>query len=257
MIKIPIVFKSTLRLELSHTPFQIESFHLGICFFPQKTLCTVPTMGGGRAVTTGILSLPLPMCEASALWVRRQKGQLGPQCSWFDDPGLEHPSNEWEMLRRKKPWSLDWTHQEFSLFPGGANGKEPACQSRRLKRRGFDPYVRKVSWRRKWHPTPVFLPGESHEQRSLVSYSPWRHKGLGMTEATWHTFVEFGSMRNAGSLLLPVPCTPCLGTEGRGSPLLGHSCPEWMKGVGGQGGWAGGQGCDSDATDSQCLSKLQ
>ena len=38
------------------------------------------------------------------------------------------------------------------------------------------------SWRRKWLPTPVFLPGESHGQRSLGGYSPWGHKETDMTE---------------------------------------------------------------------------
>ena len=57
-------------------------------------------------------------------------------------------------------------------FPGVANGREPTCQCRRHKRHRFDPWVRKVPWRRAWQPTPVFLPGESHGQRSLVSYSP-------------------------------------------------------------------------------------
>ena len=42
----------------------------------------------------------------------------------------------------------------------------------RGKRHGFDPWVGKIPWRRAWQPTPVFLPGESHGQRSLVSYSP-------------------------------------------------------------------------------------
>ena len=37
------------------------------------------------------------------------------------------------------------------------NGKETPCQCRRLRRRGFDPWVRSISWRRKWPPTPVFL----------------------------------------------------------------------------------------------------
>ena len=37
---------------------------------------------------------------------------------------------------------------------------------------GFDLWVRKIPWRRKWQPTPVFLPGESHGQWGLVSYSP-------------------------------------------------------------------------------------
>ena len=61
-------------------------------------------------------------------------------------------------------------------FPGSASGKEPACQCRRHKRLGFDPWVRKIPWRRKWQPTPVFLPRESHGQRSLVGYGPWGHR---------------------------------------------------------------------------------
>ena len=61
-------------------------------------------------------------------------------------------------------------------------GKESACQSRRHKRYKFDPWVRKISWRRKWQPISVFLPGESHGQRSLVGYSPWGRKESDMTE---------------------------------------------------------------------------
>ena len=57
-------------------------------------------------------------------------------------------------------------------FPGGASGKEPACQCRRYKRNRFGPWVGKIPWRRAWQPPPVFLPGESHGQRSLVGYSP-------------------------------------------------------------------------------------
>ena len=41
---------------------------------------------------------------------------------------------------------------------------------------------RKIPWRRKWHPTPVFLPGKSHGQRSLVGYSPWGYKESDTTE---------------------------------------------------------------------------
>ena len=40
----------------------------------------------------------------------------------------------------------------------------------------FDPWVGKFAWRRTWQPTPVFLPGESHAQRSLVGCSPRGHK---------------------------------------------------------------------------------
>ena len=49
-------------------------------------------------------------------------------------------------------------------------------------RPGFDPWVEKISWRRKWQPTPVLLPGKSYGQRSLVGYRPWGHKESDTTE---------------------------------------------------------------------------
>ena len=49
------------------------------------------------------------------------------------------------------------------------SGKEPNCQCRT---RGFDPWVGKIPWRRERQPTPVFLPGKSHGQRSQVGYRP-------------------------------------------------------------------------------------
>ena len=46
----------------------------------------------------------------------------------------------------------------------------------------FKPWVGKIPWRRKRLPTPVFVPGESHEQRSLTGYSPWGRKESDLTE---------------------------------------------------------------------------
>ena len=67
-------------------------------------------------------------------------------------------------------------------LPRWRSGKESACQCKRHK---FDQgQVRKIPWGRKWQPTPVFLPGKLHGQRSLVAYSPWCCKELDMTEAT-------------------------------------------------------------------------
>ena len=54
-------------------------------------------------------------------------------------------------------------------------------------RHGFSPWVRKIPWRRKWQPTPVLLPGESHGQRNLEGCSPWGHTKSDTTIATWHT----------------------------------------------------------------------
>ena len=56
--------------------------------------------------------------------------------------------------------------------------------SARDMRYGFDPWVGKIPWRRAWQPTPVFLPGEFHGQRSLAGCSPRGHKELDRTEVT-------------------------------------------------------------------------
>ena len=64
-------------------------------------------------------------------------------------------------------------------FPGRSDGKSVCLQ---CGRPGFDPWVRKIPWRRKWQPTPVLLPGKSHRWRSLVGYSPWGHKESDTTE---------------------------------------------------------------------------
>ena len=72
-------------------------------------------------------------------------------------------------------------------FPGGASGNESAGQCRR---HGFDPWVRKIPWKRAWQPTPVFLLGEPHGQRSQTG-----HKELGMTDTpTWQNNIY--SQRN-------------------------------------------------------------
>ena len=76
---------------------------------------------------------------------------------------------------RLRDWTeLNWMSLRFihpvARLPWCLNGKEFACQSRRCR---FDPWVEKSPWRRKRQPTPVFLPGKSHGQRSLVGCSPW------------------------------------------------------------------------------------
>ena len=68
------------------------------------------------------------------------------------------------------PW---WLSGKVHLTVLRVSSKEAACQFRRL---WFNPWAGKIPWRRKWPPTPVFLPGKSHGQRSLVGYIPWGHK---------------------------------------------------------------------------------
>ena len=97
--------------------------------------------------------------------------------------------------------SVPWLPRWFS-------GKESTCQCRRC---GFDPWVGKIAWRRKWQLTPVFLPAKSHGQRSLVVYSPKGRKESDTTEHTHKTQADSipGSGESPG--------------EGHGNPLQ-YSC---------------------------------
>ena len=81
-------------------------------------------------------------------------------------------------------------------LPWCSVGKECTCQCRRLR---FPPWVRKIL-RRKWQPTPVFLPGESHGQRSLVGYST---RGCKESDTTEHTRDYAGRSQH---------CSPCSDT---------------------------------------------
>ena len=73
------------------------------------------------------------------------------------------------LMHQGLPWWLKW----YRIF----------LQCGRPR---FNPWVRKIPWRRKWHPTLVFLSKESHGQRSLVGYSPWSHKELDTAEQLTH-----------------------------------------------------------------------
>ena len=65
-----------------------------------------------------------------------------------------------------------------------------------MQETGFNPWVGKMPWRRKWQSIPVFLPGKSHGQRSLEGYSPWGHKESDTTKQLTHTRVERNRLRD-------------------------------------------------------------
>ena len=73
-------------------------------------------------------------------------------------------------------------------FPGGSEVKASAWNEGDP---GLTPWVGKIPWRRKWQPTPVLLPGESHGGRSLVGCSPWGHKQWDTTERLHFHFLSF------------------------------------------------------------------
>ena len=104
-----------------------------------------------------------------------------------------------------------WLFKSLSILIGNErlprlySDKNSACQYRRHKRRGFDSWVGKIPWKRKWHSTPA-LPGESRGQRSLTCYSPWGHKESDTTEHT-RTHACRGSGLH-GKLILEIVCAP-------------------------------------------------
>ena len=79
-------------------------------------------------------------------------------------------SKKLEGLAGSRLWLSPRQQMTLCSLLRGVSGKEYACQCRR---RGFDHCIRKIPWSGKWQPTPVFLPGESHGQRSLMGYCLW------------------------------------------------------------------------------------
>ena len=92
----------------------------------------------------------------------------------------------------KNYYFFDFLKNHLKGFPG-TSGKEHACQCRRHKWLGFDPWVGKIPWRKAWQPTPAFLPGESHGQRSLTGCAPWGSQRAGHNRATEHTHTTAAS----------------------------------------------------------------
>ena len=79
---------------------------------------------------------------------------------------------------------------------------------------GSIPGVGKIPWRREWHPTPVFLPGESQGQRSLVGYNPWGHRVSDRTE--WLTLSPTGGTcpkQSNRAAVKPQPARRMLGNK--------------------------------------------
>jgi len=103
-----------------------------------------------------------------------------PITSWQIDGETMETVTDFIFLGSKITADGDYNHKiKRCLLPGGSDSKSGCLQCRRP---GFNPWVRKILWRRKWQPTPVLLPGKFHGRRSLVGYSPWGRKESDMTE---------------------------------------------------------------------------
>ena len=125
-------------------------------------------------------------------------------------------------IRNASPHPFCWVVFHSLGFPGGSSGKEPVCQSRKCKRCLFDFWVGKIPWRRAWQLTPIFLPGESQGQWSLVGYGPLGYKQLDTTSevAQWKKNLP----ANSGDTGL-IPVLGRFSGQGNGSPLQ-YSCLE-------------------------------
>ena len=103
----------------------------------------------------------------------------------------ERGAGVWCESRLVRSLTAPWTHSgrkrcytKIKIVPplrfrGDSDARKSAHNSRRP---GFNPWMRMIPWRREWLPTPVFLPGKSHGQRSLVGFSPWGRKESNTTE---------------------------------------------------------------------------
>ena len=101
--------------------------------------------------------------------------------------------------------------QETLSLPWWLSGKEPACQCRRPR---FNPWVGKFPWRRKWQPTPVFLPGKSCGQKSLVGYNPRgckrvRHDWLSVHAHPLSRWMQLPGLEEWSTGGIPSTCAPC------------------------------------------------
>ena len=133
------------------------------------------------------------------------------------------------MGKNARMWTLVEDNSVASIgLPWCLSSKESTCQCRR---HGFDHWVGKIPQRRKWQPTPVFLPGKSHGQRSLGGFRPWGRKESDTTERL--NWTEPGasldwdgkkSACNAGDVG-SIPGSGKLPGEGNGNPLQ-YSCLE-------------------------------
>ena len=80
-------------------------------------------------------------------------------------------------------------------FPGGSDSKESAFNAGDP---GFNPWVRKIPWRREWQPTPILLAGEFHGQRNRVGYNPRGHKESKTTQQLTQTHTDFFYLKYVG-----------------------------------------------------------
>ena len=119
------------------------------------------------------LYLFFSLYEAAAMFIQ---GRNVKEFGLVPLPPGRFPTDEWSNRKFLN------TSRFIKGLPSWLSSKESTCQWRKHKRCGFNAWVRRIPWSRKWQPVPVFMPGKFHGQSGLVDYSPWSHKEQDTTE---------------------------------------------------------------------------
>ena len=170
-----------------HSDFSLWSGSFNLVFLRFKCL---PSLEMGF-LGISVVKNPPAMQEMQDTWVRSLSREDPWRKMWLPTPiFLSGEFNGQRSLTDYSPWGYqesDTTEWLSLYFPWWYSGKEFTHQCRRLR---FSPWIGKIPWRRKWQPTPVFLPGKFHGQRSLEGYSPRGHKRVGHNLVTEQPYMR-------------------------------------------------------------------
>ena len=148
---------------------------------------------------------------SSSAWKWRES-EVAQSCPTLSDPmDCSLPGSSIHGIFQARV--LEWDAIAFSAQGALGSSKEPDCQCRGCKRQGFDAWVGKIPWRRKWQRASIFLPGRFHGQESLVGYSPWGRKETGLKR--FSTAAAAKSLQSCLTLCDPIDGSP------PGSPVPG------------------------------------
>ena len=157
------IVKLLSRVQLFATPWTVTcQSPSSMGFSRQRYWSGLPFPSLGDLPDPGIKPSS-PTLQADPIWATR-----GSQ----DQTSLESPAH------KVGPWLVPG-NLDLRSFPGGSDSKESVCNAEEL---GLIPESERSPWRRKWQPTPVFLPGEFYGHRNLEGYSPWGQKESDMTK---------------------------------------------------------------------------
>ena len=176
-----VVWEVKGQLHLEHHPLSkcwvFNNVMLSLCHFTKSMTLTLFQKMSLHACLTRVWLLQLEV------WVEPPALSCGSCLSWHIGWSL---CTSWNRDLTGSSLRVLWEWNKLILIQliliHWASLVAQLVKSLQCGRTGFDPCVGKIPWRRKRQPTPVFLPGESHGQRSLEGYCPWDHEESDMTE---------------------------------------------------------------------------